>query len=51
MVLNSSDSIATFVGTFFPSTVDSLLMDTSVKWTPSVGPCLSLLPLFGSTCI
>ena len=39
-MLNSSDSIATFVGFFFPSTVDSLLMDTSVKLTPSVGPCL-----------
>ena len=23
-------------------------MDTSVKWTPTVGPCLSLLPLFES---
>ena len=23
-------------------------MDTSVKWTPRVGPCLSLLPLFDS---
>ena len=22
--------------------------DTSVKWTPRVGPCLSLLPLFDS---
>ena len=29
-------------------TVDSLLMDTSAKWTPRVGPCLSLLPLFDS---
>ena len=27
-------------------TVDSLLTDTAVRWTPSVGPCLSLLPLF-----
>ena len=23
-------------------------MDTSVKWTPRVGPCLSLLPLIDS---
>ena len=35
------------------TTVDSLLthlykMDTSVKWTLRVGPCLSLLPLFDS---
>ena len=29
-------------------TVDSLLTDTSVKRTPRVGPCLSLLPLFDS---
>ena len=29
-------------------TVDSLLMDTSLKRTPRVGPCLSLLPLFDS---
>lgn len=36
-------------------TVNSLLMDTSdykmdtsVQWTPTVGPCLSLLPLFDS---
>ena len=26
------------------NTVDSLLVDTSVKWTPRVGPCVSLLP-------
>ena len=30
------------------STVDSLLTDTSVKRTPRVGLCLSLLPLFDS---
>ena len=30
------------------TTVDSLLMDTSVKQTVRVGPCLSLLPLFDS---
>ena len=30
------------------TTVDSLLTDTSVKWTPRVGPCLSLLLLFDS---
>ena len=29
-------------------TVNSLLTDTSVKRTPRVGPCLSLLPLFDS---
>ena len=29
-------------------TVDSLLMYTSLKRTPRVGPCLSLLPLFDS---
>ena len=32
----------------FMFTVDSLLMDTSVKRTLRVGPCLSLLPLFDS---
>ena len=25
--------------------VDSLLTDSSIKWTPRVDPCLSLLPL------
>ena len=30
------------------NTVDSLLTDTSVKRTLTVGPCLSLLPLFDS---
>ena len=30
------------------NSVDSLLTDTSVKRTPRVGPCLSLLPLFDS---
>ena len=29
-------------------TVDSLLTDTSLKRTPGVCPCLSLLPLFDS---
>ena len=29
-------------------TVDSLLTDTSLKRTPRVCPCLSLLPLFDS---
>ena len=29
-------------------TVDSLLTDTSIRRTPRVGPCLSLLPLFDS---
>ena len=29
-------------------TVDTLLTDTSIKRTPRVGPCLSLLPLFDS---
>ena len=29
-------------------TVDSLLTDTSLKRTPTVGPCLSLLPLLDS---
>ena len=29
-------------------TVDSLQTDTSAKLTPTVGPCLSLLPLFDS---
>ena len=32
----------------YSDTVDSLLMDTSVKRTPRVGPCLSLHPLFDS---
>ena len=31
-----------------PNTVDSLITDTSVKRTPRVGPCLSLLLLFDS---
>ena len=31
-------------------TVDSLLADNTVKQTPRVGPCLSLLPLFDSLC-
>ena len=30
------------------STVDSLFTDTSIRRTPRVGPCLSLLPLFDS---
>ena len=30
------------------NTVDTLLTDTSVKRTPRVGPCLSLVPLFDS---
>ena len=28
--------------------VDSLLTDSSIKWTPRVDPCLSLLPLLYS---
>ena len=32
----------------FAVTVDLLLTDTSLKRTPRVGPCLSLLPLFDS---
>ena len=37
-----------FCQTAVKFTVDSLLMDTSVKRTPRVGAYLSLLPLFDS---
>ena len=31
-------------------TVDSLLTDSSIRWTPRVGPCLSLLTLYLTLC-
>ena len=31
-------------------TVNSLFTDTSTRWTPRVGSCLSLLPLFDTLC-
>ena len=37
-----------FLKEFFKNTVNSILMDTSIRWTPTVGPCLSFLPLFES---
>ena len=37
-----------FCQTAVKCTVNSLLMDTSVKQRPRVGACLSLLPLFDS---
>ena len=40
--------ILNFCQTAVKCTVDSLLMDTSVKRTPRVGACLSLIPLFDS---
>ena len=50
--MNSWDTITWFNEDFAEYmdtyTVDSLLTDTSLKGTPRVGPCLSLLPLFDS---
>ena len=51
--ISANKIIRMYVGDFsvlfsLPSTVYSLLTDTSIKRTPRVGPCLSLLPLFDS---
>ena len=50
-MLINDNSLPNFYNTLFAlwvNTVNSLLVDTSVKWTSGDGPCVSLLPLFDS---